>query len=80
MYSSFKDNIWGADLADMQSISKFNKGFRFVFIIFIIDIFSKYAWVVPLKDKKSVTIVNAFQQILKESNRNSKQNMGRQRQ
>ena len=69
MYSSFKDNIWGADLADMQSISKFNKGFRFVFIIFIIDIFSKYAWVVPLKDKKSVTIVNAFQQILKESNR-----------
>ena len=69
MYSSFKDNIWGADLADMQSISKSNKGFRFVFIIFIIDIFSKYAWVVPLKDKKSVTIVNAFQQILKESNR-----------
>ena len=50
MYSSFKDNIWGADLADMQLISKFNKGFRF--LLCVIDIFSKYAWVVPLKDKK----------------------------
>ena len=50
VYSGFKDNIWGADLADMQLISKFNKGFRF--LLCIIDIFSKYAWVVPLKDKK----------------------------
>ena len=51
VYSGFKDNIWGADLADMQLISKFNKGFRF--LLCVIDIFSKYAWVVPLKDKKS---------------------------
>ena len=51
VYSGFKDNIWGADLADMQLISKFNDGFRF--LIFVIDIFSKYAWVVPLKDKKA---------------------------
>ena len=50
VYSGFKDNIWGADLADMQLISKFNKGFRF--LLCVIDIFSKYAWVVPLKDKK----------------------------
>ena len=50
VFSSFKDNIWGADLADMQLISKFNKGIRFLFCV--IDIFSKYAWVVPLKDKK----------------------------
>ena len=50
IYSGFKDNIWGANLADMQLISKFNKGFRF-FLCFI-DIFGKYAWVVPLKDKK----------------------------
>ena len=50
VYSSFRDNIWGADLADMQLLSKFNKGFRF--LLCIIDIFSKYAWVVPLKDKK----------------------------
>ena len=63
VYSSFKDNIWGADLADMQLISKFNKGFRLLFCV--IDIFSKYAWVVPLKDKKGVSIVNAFQNIVK---------------
>ena len=54
----FKDNIWGADLADMQLISKFNKGFRF--LLCAIDIFSKYALVVPLKDKKSVNIVDVF--------------------
>ena len=53
----------------MQLISKFNKGFRFS--LCVIDIFSKYAWVVPLKDKKGVSIVNAFQKILKESDRKS---------
>ena len=67
VYSGFKDNIWGADLADMQLISKFNKGFRF--LLCVIDIFSKYAWVVPLKDKKGVSIVDAFQKILDDSNR-----------
>ena len=61
------NNIWGADLGNMQSISKFNKGFRF--LLCVIDIFSKYAWVVPSKDKKGVTIVNAFQSILENSNR-----------
>ena len=49
-YSSFRDNIWGANLADMQLLSKFNKGFKF--LLCVIDIFSKYAWVIPLKDKK----------------------------
>ena len=53
----------------MQLISKFNKRFRF--LLCVIDIFSKYAWVVPLKDKKGVSIVNAFQKILKESDRKS---------
>ena len=68
VYSSFKDNIWGADLADMQSISKFNKGFRF--LLCAIDVFlNKYAWVVPLKDKKGINIVNAFQRILNNSNK-----------
>ena len=66
-YSSFRDNIWGADLADMQLLSKLNKGFRF--LLCIIDIYSKYAWVIPLKDKKGVSIVNAFQKIIKESDR-----------
>ena len=61
VYSGFKDNIWGADLADMQLISKFNKGFRF--LLCVIDIFSKYAWVVPLKNKKGITITHAFQKI-----------------
>ena len=67
VYSAFKDNIWGADLADMQLISKFNKGFRF--LLCVINIFRKYAWVVPLKDKKGLINVNAFQSILKKSDR-----------
>ena len=67
VHSPFKDYIWGADLADMQLINKFNKGFRF--LLRVIDSFSKYAWVVSLKDKKGVSIVNAFQKLLKKSNR-----------
>ena len=67
VYSEFNYNIWAADLADMQLISKLNKGFRFLFCV--IDIFSKYAWVVPLKDKKGVSIVNASQKILDKSRR-----------
>ena len=67
VYSRFKDNIWGADLGDTQLISKFNKGLRF--LLCVIDIFSKYVWVVPLKDKKVITITNAFQKNLKVSNR-----------
>ena len=51
----------------MQLLSKFNKGFTF--LLCVIDVFSKYAWVIPLKDKKGISIVNAFQKILKESNR-----------
>ena len=50
----------------MQLLSKYNKGIRF--LLCVIDIFSKYAWVVPLKDKKSISIVKAFQIILKQSN------------
>ena len=51
----------------MQLISKFNKGFRF--LLCAVDIFSKYAWVVPLKDKKGLSIVDAFHKILDDSNR-----------
>ena len=51
----------------MELISKFNKEFRF--LLCVIDIYSKYAWVVPLKDKKGVSIVNAFHSILNRSNR-----------
>ena len=67
MHSTFKDNIWGADLADIQLISKLNKGYRF--LLCVIDTFSKYAWVIPLKDKRGATITNAFQSILKDYNR-----------
>ena len=67
MYSSFRDNIWDADLVDMQLMSKFNKGFRF--LLCVIDVFSQYSWVIPLKNKKGISIVNAFQKILKESDR-----------
>ena len=66
VYSAFKDNIWAADLADMQLLSRYNKGIRF--LLCVIDIFSKYDWVVPLKHKKGISIVKAFQIILKQSN------------
>ena len=67
VYSQFRDNIWGVDLADMQSLSKKNKGIRY--LLCAIDLFSKYAFVVPLKDKKGISIVNAFNKIIKQSNR-----------
>ena len=51
----------------MQLISNFNKGFKF--LLCVIDIFGKYAWVVPLKDKQCVSIVNAFQKISNDSAR-----------
>ena len=60
VYSRSKDHIREAYLADMQLINKFNKGFKFLLCVF--DIFSKHAWVIPLKDKKkAVSIVDAFQ-------------------
>ena len=66
VYSSFIDNTWGIDLDDIQLTSKFNKGLRF--LLCVIDIFSKYAWVTSLKDKKAIKITNAFKKILDESN------------
>ena len=49
----------------MQLISKFNKAFRF--LLCVIDIFSKHAWVVPLKDKKGISVVNSFQKTFDKS-------------
>ena len=65
LYSKFKDNIWGADLADMQLISKSNKKTRFW--LCVTNIFSKYVQVVLLKYKKGKTIAGAFQKILDDS-------------
>ena len=67
VYSEFKDNIWGVDLADMQSVSRKNKGIKY--LLCAIDLFSKYAFVIPLKDKKGISIVNIFNKIIKQSNR-----------
>ena len=67
VYSQFKDNIWGVDLADMQSLSKKNKGIKY--LLCAIDLFSKYAFVVTLKDKKGISITNAFKKIIKQSDR-----------
>ena len=72
VYSSFRDNIWGADL---QLLSKFDKGFRF--LLCVIDIFSKYAWVIPLKDKKDISIVSTFQKTLNNSKRSKAEDKGR---
>ena len=60
VYSSFKGNIWGVNLADMQ----YNKGIRY--LLYVIDLFSRYAWVIALKNKKGV---EGFKKILDDSNR-----------
>ena len=65
IYSSFRDNIWGVDLAYMQSqYNKYNKEIKY--LLCATDLFSKYAWVVPLKDRRGITIVIAFQKIILE--------------
>ena len=67
VYSQFKDNIWGVDLADMQSLSRKDKGIKY--LLCVIDLYSKDAFVVPLKDKKGISFVNAFNKIIKQSER-----------
>ena len=59
MHSPFIDNISGADLSDIQLLSKLNKEIRF--LLLVIDIFSKYAWVVPFKEEIGTTITDALQ-------------------
>ena len=66
VYSQFKDNIWGVDIADIQSLSRKNKGIKY--LLCAIDLYSKYAFIIPLKDKKGIPIVNAFNKIIKQSN------------
>ena len=69
VYSSFKDSILGIELADMQSLSKYNKGIKC--LLCAIDIFSKYAWVVHLKGKRGISIVNVFQEIISEGRKSN---------
>ena len=58
LYLSFIGNIWGKNLANMQLISKFNEGFRF--LLCVIDIYSKYAWVIPSKHKNYSNFSKSF--------------------
>ena len=58
------DEIWASDLVEMQQFSKWNKGYRY--LLMIIDVFSKYGWIVPLKDKKGESVTEAFKTIFKE--------------
>ena len=67
VYLQFKDNIWGVDLADVQSLGRKNKGIKY--LLCAINLFSKYAFVIPLKDKKKISIVNAVNKIIKQSGR-----------
>ena len=70
VYSSFRDNIWGLDLVDMQPLSKHNKGIRY--LLCSIDLFSKYARVVPLKDKIGSSIVMYLKKIISEGKKPNK--------
>ena len=67
VYSQFKDNIWGVDLADMQSLSIKNRGIKY--LLCAIDLYSTYTFVITLKDKKGISIVNEFNKIIKQSKR-----------
>ena len=57
-----KDEIWSADIVDMQAFSSFNKGFKY--ILTVIDVFIKYAWAVPIKDKSAASVTKAFEKII----------------
>ena len=61
------DKIWAADLVEIQKYSKWNKGIKY--LLTFIDVFSKYGWIKPLKDKKTETVSSAFDLIFKKSKR-----------
>ena len=67
VYSQFKDNIWGVDLADMPSLNRKNKGIKY--LLCAIDLYSKYAFVIPLENKKGISVTNGFNKIIKQFNR-----------
>ena len=57
------DDIWCSDLVDMQKISKWNKGYKY--LLMVLDLFSKYGWIVPLKTKTGLEVSKAFESIFK---------------
>ena len=64
------DNVWGLDLADMNSFIKYNDNYRY--ILCMIDVFSKFAWCVPLKTKTASSVLNAVKDIIRSSGRSPK--------
>ena len=70
VYSYFRDNIWVVNLGDMQSLNKYDKGNKY--LLCAIDIFCKYAWVVPIKDKNGTSIVHAFKKIISKERKPNK--------
>ena len=70
VYPRFKDNIWDVNLADMQTLSKKYKGIKY--LLCAIDLFRKYTFAAPLKYKKGISITNAFNKIIKQSNKKNK--------
>ena len=66
----YKDETWSADLIDKSSLSKYNNNYKF--ILTVIDIFTKYAWAVPLKNKSGLSITNGFKTILSEGRKPEK--------
>ena len=61
------DKIWAADLVEIQKFSKWNKGIKY--LLMVIDVFSKYGWIKPLKDKKTESMSSAFDEVFKKSKR-----------
>ena len=66
VYARFKDNIWAADLSEMESLSSKNKNVKY--LLYVIDVFTKYAWIKTLKEKKRRAILNYFMEIVNEFN------------
>ena len=64
MYVNGIDKIWAADLVDMQSFSKFNSGVKY--LLTVIDVFSKFGWMLTLKDNTGVSVANALKEIFKQ--------------
>ena len=67
MYVNRIDKIWAADLVEMEAFSKFDRGVRY--LLTVIDVFSKYGWMLPLKDKTGKSVADAFKEIFKKSKR-----------
>ena len=63
----YKDECWSIDLIDKTSLSRYNKGYKFIFTI--IDNYTKYAWAIPLKNKEGKSVTEAFKDIVKKSQR-----------